>query len=202
MIDLPKVLVIASTPFSKTKNNGKTLSSFFESYDRNKIAQFSYSDGDCNSDICDNYFFLTKENVLGGNKGEAYNSDNIPKDSNSIVHSAAPSGSWCGGQRQLSAANGSLVLGSRQGFNHHSIVLCCTFQDGIGGDLVIQNHGAPACRFHCEQIMVLRFISHRFSKISNRIFTSRSSVIVWSRKSSKMSRAAPQIFFRRFWYFE
>ena len=29
------------------------------------------------------------------------------------VRSAAPSGSWCGGQRQLSAANGSLVLGSR-----------------------------------------------------------------------------------------
>ena len=29
------------------------------------------------------------------------------------MRSAAPSGSWCGGQRQLSAANGSLVLGSR-----------------------------------------------------------------------------------------
>ena len=29
------------------------------------------------------------------------------------LHSAAPSGSWCGGQRQLSAANGSSVLGSR-----------------------------------------------------------------------------------------
>ena len=26
-----------------------------------------------------------------------------------FLHSAAPSGSWCGGQRQLSAANGSLV---------------------------------------------------------------------------------------------
>lgn len=64
-----------------------------------------------------------------------------------ILHSAALSGSWCGGQRQLSVANGSLVLGSRQGFNHHSVVLGCTFQDGIGGDLVIQNHGAPACRF-------------------------------------------------------
>ena len=25
-----------------------------------------------------------------------------------LVHSAAPNGSWCGGQRQLSAANGSL----------------------------------------------------------------------------------------------
>ena len=29
------------------------------------------------------------------------------------LHSAAPSGSWCGGQRQLSAANGSAVLVGR-----------------------------------------------------------------------------------------
>lgn len=63
------------------------------------------------------------------------------------VHSAAPSGSWCGGQRQLSAANGSLVLGGCSGFNHHGVVLGCTLQDSVGGDLVIQNHGAPACRF-------------------------------------------------------
>lgn len=63
------------------------------------------------------------------------------------VHSAAPSGSWCGGQRQLSAANGSLVLDSRSGFNHHGVVLGCALQDSVGRDLVIQNHGAPACRF-------------------------------------------------------
>ena len=63
------------------------------------------------------------------------------------LHSAAPSGSWCGGQRQLSAANGSLVSGSCSGFNHHGVVLGCTLQDSVGGDLVIQNHGAPACRF-------------------------------------------------------
>ena len=77
MNDLPKVLVIASTPFSKTKNNGKTLSSFFKTYDRNMIAQFSYSGGDFNSDICDNYYFLTKEDVLRGNKGAAYTTDSI-----------------------------------------------------------------------------------------------------------------------------
>lgn len=44
---------------------------------------------------------------------------------------------FCGAQRQLSVANGSLVLGSRQGFNHHSVVLGCTFQDGVCGDLII-----------------------------------------------------------------
>lgn len=77
MNDLPKVLVIASTPFSKTKNNGKTLSSFFETYDRTLIAQFSYSGGDFNSDICDNYYFFTKEDVLRGNKGAEYKSAGI-----------------------------------------------------------------------------------------------------------------------------
>lgn len=84
MNDLPKVLVIASTPFSKTKNNGKTLSSFFETYDRNLIAQFSYSGGDFNSDICDNYYFLTKEDVISGRKGAAYKSDSILKKDSAI----------------------------------------------------------------------------------------------------------------------
>lgn len=79
MNDLPKVLVIASTPFSKTKNNGKTLSSFFETYDRKRLAQFSFSGGDYNSDICDNYFFFTKEDVLSGNRGSACTSDNVLK---------------------------------------------------------------------------------------------------------------------------
>lgn len=82
MNDLPKVLVIASTPFSKTKNNGKTLSSFFETYDRTLIAQFSYSGGDFNSDICDNYYFFTKEDVLRGNKGAAYKSAGILRKEN------------------------------------------------------------------------------------------------------------------------
>ena len=41
------------------------------------IAQFSYSGGDFNSDICDNYYFFTKEDVLRGNKGAAYKSAGI-----------------------------------------------------------------------------------------------------------------------------
>ena len=77
MNDLPKVLVIASTPFSKTKNNGKTLSSFFETYDRNMIAQFSYSGGDSNAEVCDNYFVLTKDDVVSGKKGKQYTADEL-----------------------------------------------------------------------------------------------------------------------------
>lgn len=34
--------------------------------------------------------------------------DNPSFNQNGIVHSAAPNGSWCGDQRQLSAANGTL----------------------------------------------------------------------------------------------
>lgn len=77
MSDLPKVLVIASAPFSKTKNNGKTLSSFFETYDRNLIAQFSYSGGDSNAEVCDNYFVLTKDDVVSGKKGKQYTADEL-----------------------------------------------------------------------------------------------------------------------------
>lgn len=84
MNDLPKVLVIASTPFSKTKNNGKTLSSFFKTYDSNLIAQFSYSSGDFNSDICDNYYFFTNEDVLCGNKGAAYTTNSIRKKDSTV----------------------------------------------------------------------------------------------------------------------
>ncbi len=74
---LPKVLIISSTPFSRTKNNGKTLSSFFENYDRDLVAQFSYSGGDCDVSVCNNYFFFTLDDVLSGRKGVAYKAEEI-----------------------------------------------------------------------------------------------------------------------------
>ena len=74
---LPRVLVIASTPFSKTANNGKTMSSFFEGYPRDQIAQFTYSGGDSNPDVCDNYYIFTKEDVLAGRQGAAFRADEI-----------------------------------------------------------------------------------------------------------------------------
>ena len=76
-ISRPKVLVISSSPFSTTMNNGKTLSSFFQNYGSEYIAQFSYSNGDCNKSVCDNYFFFTKEDVISGRKGMAYKADEI-----------------------------------------------------------------------------------------------------------------------------
>ena len=75
----PRVLVIASTPFSHTANNGKTLASFFEGYPRDCVAQFTYSGGDCNADVCDNYYIFTKDDVLAGRQGAAYRAAEIVK---------------------------------------------------------------------------------------------------------------------------
>lgn len=61
---LPRVLVISSSTFSKTNNNGKTLSSFFANYDADKIAQFSFSNGEGNFDVCRKYYILSLGNVL------------------------------------------------------------------------------------------------------------------------------------------
>lgn len=80
IIKMPKILVISSTPFSKKMNNGKTLSSFFTNYDKNRIAQFSYSKGDCNLDVCNNYYFLTKEDVLNKKTGCHYFFDDAKND--------------------------------------------------------------------------------------------------------------------------
>ena len=46
---------------------------------------------------------ITRINSAPTKKSQSFRLDEL------IVHSAAPSGSWCGGQRQLSAANGSPV---------------------------------------------------------------------------------------------
>ena len=76
--NLPKVLVISYSPFSKTVNNGKTLSSFFANYNRESIAQFCFSGGDRNEDICNNYFILTNDDVLRKKIGSAYSACQIP----------------------------------------------------------------------------------------------------------------------------
>ncbi len=77
--NLPRVLVIASTPFSNTANNGKTLSSFFEGYPRECIAQFTYSGGDGNPEVCDCYYIFTKDDVLAGRQGASYRAAEIVK---------------------------------------------------------------------------------------------------------------------------
>lgn len=73
----PKVLVISSAPFSKTKNNGKTLTSFFAGYNVESIAQFCFSGDDCNAEVCDKYYFLTNEDAIHKRGGKAYAASDI-----------------------------------------------------------------------------------------------------------------------------
>ncbi len=88
----PKVLVIASTVFSKTLNNGKTLSSFFYGYSSDKISQLSFSMGDTNDEVCNDYYAITFSDVIKNNCGRhfsSYSSANIQNDeisSKSIIY--------------------------------------------------------------------------------------------------------------------
>lgn len=76
-VHMPKILVISSSPFSTTKNNGKTLSSFFENYPIELVAQFSFSGGDCNPAVCDRYFVMTNDDALRGRSGREYRAEEI-----------------------------------------------------------------------------------------------------------------------------
>ena len=72
-----RVLIISYSPFSTVANNGKTLSSFFEGYPVEKVAQFSFSGGDCNPAVCDRYFVMTNDDALHRRGGSAYRAEEI-----------------------------------------------------------------------------------------------------------------------------
>lgn len=68
-IEIPKaakILVVSNNPFSKTKNNGKTLSSFFcnLAIGKNQIRQLFFSDETPESDFCDFYYKISDYDVL------------------------------------------------------------------------------------------------------------------------------------------
>ena len=68
--DLPKVLIISSSTFSKTTNNGKTLSSFFYGYPKENIAQVSYTLGKGNPEVCTSYYVISISDVKNGRLGQ------------------------------------------------------------------------------------------------------------------------------------
>ena len=68
-IQYPKVLVVSSTPFSKTQNNGKTLSSFFCGYPSENIAQLSFSYGNTDESVCRRYYFLSTGDIKRKSEG-------------------------------------------------------------------------------------------------------------------------------------
>ncbi len=62
--NLPRVLIIAVNPLSKTSNNGKTYASFFEGYPSERIAQLYFHRELPNSSITTRFYRVSDEDVL------------------------------------------------------------------------------------------------------------------------------------------
>lgn len=60
----PRVLVISVNPLSSTSNNGKTYSSFFLGYPKEKLAQLYFHREIPTSDVCENYFKISDEDLI------------------------------------------------------------------------------------------------------------------------------------------
>jgi hypothetical protein len=61
---LPRLLVISHNCFSDVKNNGKTLASFLEDWDKQLLAQLYFHDENPSSNICSNYFKITESLII------------------------------------------------------------------------------------------------------------------------------------------
>lgn len=61
----PKVLVVSHNVFSTTSNMGKTMVAFFNSWDRENIAQLYFHTEVPNSDICKKFFRITDFDCFG-----------------------------------------------------------------------------------------------------------------------------------------
>lgn len=68
--EYPKVLFISHNAFSKTLNNGKTFSSLFSGWPKDKISQLYFHNEHPNFDVCENYFIITDEQILKRKKKE------------------------------------------------------------------------------------------------------------------------------------
>lgn len=60
----PKVLVISHNSFSMTSNNGKTFSSIFGGWPKDKIAQLFFQNEIPDFNVCENYYHITDEHML------------------------------------------------------------------------------------------------------------------------------------------
>lgn len=64
----PKLLVISHNTFSSTLNNGKTYSSIFKGWPKEKIAQLFFQNEIPDFDVCENYYHITDEDMIKGSK--------------------------------------------------------------------------------------------------------------------------------------
>lgn len=61
---LPRVLIVTVNPLSATSNNGKTFASFFQGYPSEKLAQLYFHRETPSSDVSDNYYRISDEDVV------------------------------------------------------------------------------------------------------------------------------------------
>lgn len=61
----PRVLIISVNPLSTTSNNGKTYASFFKGYPKESLAQLYFHREIPDSDVCDNYYKISDEDIIG-----------------------------------------------------------------------------------------------------------------------------------------
>lgn len=60
----PTILIVSVNPLSRTSNNGKTIASMFRGYPKDSVAQLYFHREVPTSDVCDNYFSITDEDLL------------------------------------------------------------------------------------------------------------------------------------------
>jgi len=60
----PKVLVISHNCFSKSQSNGRTLESFFKKWDSKKLAQLYFYNNRPDSEVCNNFYRITDQEIL------------------------------------------------------------------------------------------------------------------------------------------
>lgn len=72
MIEEPRILIVSNNPFSNTQNNGKTLDSFFQSFNPENVSQL-YFTSEIPSGISGNNFFnITDKDIILSLKNRGY----------------------------------------------------------------------------------------------------------------------------------
>lgn len=60
----PRILIIANTSLSSTRNEGKTIASFFQGYPKNKIRQLYFNNEYPDTDVCQSYYRVTDFDII------------------------------------------------------------------------------------------------------------------------------------------
>jgi len=66
--DYPRILIISHNAFSTILNNGKTYSSIFAGWPKDKIAQLFFQNEVPDFSVCENFFHITDEEMVMGSK--------------------------------------------------------------------------------------------------------------------------------------